>query len=132
MGWIVANIKWIMLVAGVLTCSMLYAAIAPQAALLSTFGVTLEGPLAEIIVRSWGVLIALVGGMLIYAAFNPPTRVLVLVAACVSKLTFIGLILSYGRDFLGHQAGLDILVDALMIGLFVSYLIGVQCQLGRK
>jgi hypothetical protein len=52
MGWIVANIKWIMLVAGVLTCSMLYAAIAPQAALLSTFGVTLEGPLAEIIVRS--------------------------------------------------------------------------------
>ncbi|MDP3848532.1 MAG: hypothetical protein Q8R10_19105 [Pseudomonas sp.] len=126
MSWIVANIKWIMLVAGVLTCSMLFAAIAPQAALLSTFGVTLEGPLAEIIVRSWGVLIALVGGMLIYAAFNPPTRSLVLVAACVSKLSFIGLILTYGRDFLGHQAGLDILVDALMITLFVSYLIGVR------
>lgn len=126
MGWIVANIKWIMLVAGVLTCSMLYAAIAPQAALLSTFGVTLEGPLAEIIVRSWGLLIALVGGMLIYGAFNPPTRALVLVAACVSKLSFIGLILAYGRDFLGHQAGLDIAVDALMIGLFVSYLIGVR------
>ncbi|MBX9756931.1 MAG: hypothetical protein K2X80_19400 [Pseudomonadaceae bacterium] len=126
MGWIVARIKWIMLVAGVLTCSMLYVAIAPQAALLSTFGVTLEGPLAEIIVRSWGLLIALVGGMLIYGAFNPPARPLVLVAACVSKLSFIGLILTYGRDFLGHQAGLDIAVDALMIGLFVSYLIGTR------
>lgn len=37
---IVDNIKWIMLVAGVLTCTMLYAAFAPQASLQSTFGVT--------------------------------------------------------------------------------------------
>ena len=43
MNWIVANIKWIMLVSGVLTCTMLYAAVAPQAALRSTFGDTLEG-----------------------------------------------------------------------------------------
>lgn len=126
MGWVVKQIKWIMLVCGLLTVSMLFAAIAPQAALLSTFGTTLEGPLAEIIVRSWGLLIALVGGMLIYAAFNPPTRPLVLVVACISKLAFIGLILGYGRDFLGHQAGLDIIVDALMISLFVSYLLGVR------
>jgi hypothetical protein len=126
MNWIVAKIKWIMLLAGVLTCSMLYTAIEPQAALLSTFGVTLEGPLAEIIVRSWGVLIALVGGMLIYGAFNPVSRPLVLVVASLSKLTFIGLILSYGRDFLGHQAGLDIAVDALLVALFIGYLIGVR------
>ena len=57
---------------------MIYAAIAPQAALRSAFGATLEGPVAEIVVRNWGVLIALVGVMLIYGAFNPPTRLLVL------------------------------------------------------
>src|SRR5262249_8429967 len=38
MRWIPANIRWIMLVSGALTCTMLYAAIAPQAALQSTFG----------------------------------------------------------------------------------------------
>jgi len=45
--------KWIMLVSGILTSTMLYAAVAPQAALRSTFGETLQGPLAEIIVRNW-------------------------------------------------------------------------------
>jgi hypothetical protein len=33
MNWIVANMKWIMIVSGALTLTMLYAAIAPQAAL---------------------------------------------------------------------------------------------------
>ena len=59
MNWIVAKIKSIMLVSGALTCTMPYAALAPQAALRSTFGETLEGPLAEIVVRNWGALIAL-------------------------------------------------------------------------
>ena len=59
MNFVAANIKWIMLVSGALTCTMVYAAIAPQAALRSTFGETLEGPLADIVVRNWGALIAL-------------------------------------------------------------------------
>ena len=57
-----------MLVSGTLTCSMVYAALSPQAALLSTFGETLEGPVALIVVRNWGVLIALIGLMFIYSA----------------------------------------------------------------
>jgi len=68
MTWIVANIKWLMLVSGALTCTMMYAAIAPQAALRSNFGVALEGPVSEIVVRNWGALIGLVGAMLIYVA----------------------------------------------------------------
>jgi len=35
MTWIVANIRWIMIVSGVLTATMVYAAVAPQAALRS-------------------------------------------------------------------------------------------------
>jgi hypothetical protein len=81
MNWIVGKIKWIMLISGGLTGTMLYAAVAPQAALTSTFGETLEGPVAEIVVRSWGVLIALIGGMLIYGAYDPPGRRLILTAA---------------------------------------------------
>ena len=112
MNWIESNIKWIMLVSGLLTCTMLLAALAPQAALRSTFGETLEGPLADLVVRNWGVLIALIGAMLIYSAFNPPVRSMTLVVAGLSKLIFIGLVLSHGSRYLLHQAGISIVVDA--------------------
>ena len=54
MSVLAANIQWIMLVSGLLTCSMFYATVAPQAQLRSTFGAGLEGPVAEIVVRNWG------------------------------------------------------------------------------
>jgi hypothetical protein len=114
--------KWIMLVSGLLTCTMIYAAIAPQAALRSTFGESLEGPLAEIIVRNWGGLIGLVGAMLIYGAFNPSGRPLILIVAGLSKLMFIVLVLSHGPGYLGQQAGLAIAIDSLMVVLFIGYL----------
>ena len=126
MNWIVRGMKWIMLVSGALTCTMLYAAIAPQAALHSTFGETLEGSLAEIVVRNWGALIALVGAMLIYGAYDPPGRPLILTVAGLSKLIFIGLVLSKGGQYLGHQAGLAVVIDLLMVALFIGYLVGVR------
>ena len=126
MDWIVAKIKWIMLVSGVLTCTMLYAAIAPQAALRSTFGETLEGPLAELIVRNWGALIALVGAMLMYGAYDPPGRPLILTVAGLSKLIFIGLVLSQGRQYLSHQAGFAVVIDLVMVALFIGYLVRVR------
>jgi hypothetical protein len=125
-SWIVANIKWIMLVAGALTCTMIYAAIAPQAALRSTFGEGLEGQLAEIVVRNWAVLIALMGAMLLYGAYHPPVRSLVLTVAGTSKLVFIGLVLAHGGHYLGHQAGIAIVIDSIMVALFATYLIGVR------
>jgi len=123
MPWIVTHVHWIMIVSGVLTATMIYAAIAPEAALRSTFGETLNGPLARIIVRNWGALIALVGGMLIYGAFDPPGRPLILVVAGLSKAVFIALVLSQGRRYLGHQAGIAIAIDLVMIGLFAWYLL---------
>ena len=123
MNWIVPNIKWIMLVSGTLTATMIYAAIAPDAALRSTFGETLSGPLAEVVVRNWGALIALVGAMLIYGAFDPPGRPLILIVAGVSKVVFIALVLSQGGRYLAHQAGIAIAIDAVMIMLFAWYLL---------
>ena len=60
MNWIVKPIKWIMLISGILTATMFYDAIAPDAALRSAFGQGPDGPLAELIVRNWGVLVGLV------------------------------------------------------------------------
>lgn len=126
MSWIVANMKWILLVSGGLTCTMLYAAIAPQAALKSTFGETLSGPLADVIVRNWGALIAVVGAMLIYGAFDPPSRPPILTIAALGKLAFIGLVVSHGGRYLSQQAGVAVVVDSVMVVLFLGYLIGVR------
>jgi hypothetical protein len=128
MSWIVSHIKWIMLLAGALTSTMLHAAIAPQAALGSMFGETLEGPVAEIIVRSWGVLIALVGLMLIYGAFDRPSRPLILSIAGLSKLIFIALVLALGRPYLDHQVGVAVVIDSIMVVLFIGYLLGARSK----
>jgi hypothetical protein len=132
MNWVVANMKWIMLVSGVLTCSMLFTAFAPHQAMRSNFGETLEGPAAEIVVRSWGGLIALGGGMLIYAAFHPPSRPLALAFTGLGKLLFIALVLAHGDKYLGHQAGVAVVFDSLMVLLFATYLVATSRSRGTQ
>lgn len=115
---ITRHTKAIMLVCGVLTCSMLYAALAPEAALLNMFGSTLaDGALGDILVRSWGLLIALVGAMLIYGAFNTAVRPLVLVVAGLSKLAFVSLLVLLGSEFLPKTLT-PIVIDGLAVVLF--------------
>ena len=132
MSWVVAKMKWIMLVSGVLTCTMVYAAVAPQAALRSMFGDTLDGPLAEIVVRNWGILIALIGGMLIYGAFEPSSRRLVLIVAGLSKVAFVALLLTYGGQYLGQQAVVSIAIDLAMVLLFIAYLYATRRNEARR
>ena len=132
MSWIVDKIKWIMLVTGLLTCTMLYAALAPAAALRATFGESLSGPLAEIVVRNWGALIVLVGAMLIYGAYDPPARPLIVTVAALSKLIFIALVLVYGRHYLGQQAGMVVAIDSAMVLLYAGYLLGMRGQRARR
>lgn len=130
MTWIIGNIRWIMIVSGTLTATMIYAAIAPEAALQSSFGETLTGPLAQIVVRNWGALIALVGGMLIYGAFDPKSRPLALVVAGASKAIFIGLVLSHGGRYLA-TAGVAVGIDLVMIALFAWYLVAARAMAER-
>ena len=126
MQWLTGSIKWIMLVSGVLTCTMLYAAIAPEAALTSNFGESLEGPVASIVVRNWGALVGLIGLMLVYGAFHPPVRGLVLTVAGASKLTFVVLVLAHGTRFLGAQAGVAVIVDSIWVLVFAAYLVAAR------
>ena len=120
--WIVHNMRWIMLMSGVLTASMVQAALTPDSALQSNFGETVSGPLAHLVVRNWGALIALVGGMLLYGAFNPIHRPLVLIVAGASKVVFIALVLSEGARYLSQQVGIAVVVDSAMVVLFAWYL----------
>jgi len=116
------SMKWVMLVSGLLTCTMFYAAIAPDAWLRSNFGQTIEGPVAQIVVRSWGALIGLIGLLLIYGAFREQARRIALLLAGAGKGVFIALVLSLGREFLQFQVGVSVAVDAIMVMLFAAYL----------
>ena len=126
MTTIVRAMRGIMLVSGVLTCTMFYAAVAPDAALTSTFGESLDGPVADVVVRNWGVLIALMGAMLIYGAFHVEVRGLVLTVAGLSKAAFIALVLTRGQAFLDDQAGIAVISDVIQIALFVSYALATR------
>ena len=129
MPWIVTHIRSIMIVSGLLTMTMIYAAIAPQAALQSTFGETVSGPVADIVIRNWGALIALIGAMLIYGAFNRPERLLILIVAGASKAVFITLVLAHGGRYLG-KAGIPVAVDLVMIALFAWYVAAARSGAG--
>ena len=126
MAWIVANIHRIMILSGLLTMTMIYATLAPDAALRSTFGESVSGPVADIVVRNWGALIALVGATLIYAARKPAVRPLALTVAGASKAVFIALVLSHGGRFLGYQAGIAVFVDVLWVIVFASNCLAVR------
>lgn len=126
MRWVVANIHRVMILSGLLTMTMIYATLAPEAALRSTFGESVSGPIADIVVRNWGALIALVGATLIYAARKPAVRPLALTVAGASKTVFIALVLSHGGRFLGYQAGIAVFVDVLWVIVFASYLLAVR------
>ena len=132
MNWIVANMKWVMLICGLLTFTMVYAAISPDASLRSTFGETLNGPVADIIVRNWGTLIAMGGLMLIYGAFNPSYRPVILIYTGLGKLIFIGLVLAHGSKYLSYQAGLAVAIDSVMIVFFIAYLFGLRRDLSLR
>lgn len=113
--------KWIMVVSGILTLTMLYAAFLPIAASRSMFGETPQGAMASIVLPNWGVLVALMGGLLLYGAFHLPSRRLALVVAGASKIAFIALVLMQGGRYLGGL-GIAIAVDGVMVVLFALYL----------
>lgn len=122
MSWIERNIKWIMLIAGVFTLGMLYAFFAPFAALQTLFGQSLEGPVANMVVRNWGGLIALVGALLVYGAYRPALRRFILIITGISKVVFIALVICGGTLFLGHLIAIAALVDVVILLLFAAYL----------
>ncbi len=123
MSLLVDNMHWVMLVSGLLTLSMLQAVFAPRNAMQAMFGEGVAGPAAELVVRNWGGLIAGGGAMLIYAAFNPEWRPLVLIFTGAGKLMFIALVLAHGHKFLLRQAGAAVVLDSIMVALFAAYLL---------
>jgi hypothetical protein len=127
MNFIIKNIKWVMLVSGVLTFTMFYGLFAPQAALESMFGTSFDGTLENIVIRSWSALVGLIGAILIYGSFSQNNRVFSISVAAFSKVVFVSLVLLYGQEFLGKAAS-AIAMDCVVIILSGVYLFAVRMQ----
>ncbi len=127
MNFIIKNIKWVMLVSGVLTFTMFYGLFAPQAALESMFGASFNGTLENIVTRSWSALVGLIGAILIYGFFSQKYRVFSISVATFSKVVFVSLVLLYGQEFLGKAAP-AIAMDCVVIFLSGVYLFAVRIQ----
>ena len=119
---IVKNIKWIMLFFGVITCTTFFAVIAPQDALLNMFGSNLTEPLANLLVRSWGFLVFIMGALLIYGAFNEETRLLCIITAGVSKVGFLLLIMIFGTNYI-ETLWVTAAFDTFVILILTNYVI---------
>lgn len=101
---------------------MITAFLAPHDILNSMFGLNITHPVAEIVVRSWGFVIFLIGTTMYYAAFNPEFRPFVTTLACLSKAVFISLFLVYGQEYL-DKLFFTIVFDTLFILAFGLYLV---------
>lgn len=119
MNFIVKNVKWVMLISGVLTATMFYGLFAPQAALESMFGASFGGTLEGIVIRSWSALVGLIGVILIYGFLNENVRKFSIVVAAFSKLVFVILVLLYGQEYIAK------LVPALAMDIIVVIVAGI-------
>ena len=127
MNVIVRNIKWIMLLSGVITCSTFFAVIAPQVALLSMFGSDLTEPLANLVARSWGFLVSIMGILLIYGAFNEDARMLCIITAGISKIGFLFLILIFGTDYIDNL-WVTIVFDTIVVLTLATYVVSPKIK----
>ncbi|MBI3678300.1 MAG: hypothetical protein HY243_16950 [Proteobacteria bacterium] len=122
MGWIVDNIRWILILSGVLTCSMLVMAVAPRYANRVIFGEEISHASHGLVSRSWGAMIFASGLMLIYAAYYAEARLPILLYSIAGKLGFVVLVLSKPH-FRKQRAFTMALGDLVIVALLAWYLI---------
>ena len=86
------------------------------------FGSNLEEPLANLITRSWGFLIFLMGALLIFGAFKPVFRMFCIITVVISKIGFLFLSLIYGLNYIG-TLWITLLFDTLVVLTLCFYII---------
>ena len=123
MGLIVGNMFWILIVTGALTTLVGLGALRPREGLKNGFGGDTDDPAALLLIRHWNFLIGVTGVLLLYAAFHPEFRTLILWIAVASKSAFAALVLSQYRTFAGTFAVKGAIGDIVMVVLFLLYLV---------
>ncbi len=84
--------RTILVVTGAVTTAAAIALALPDLTFRQLFGDTTDAG-SRLVIRHWGLLVGLVGGLLIYSAYHPEVRVPVMVAAIAEKFAIGALIL---------------------------------------
>ena len=91
----------------------------------SLYGIVVQDPNLEIILRHRAVLFGLLGAFIAYAAFQPQLRSLALIAGAVSVAAFLALAFSVG----GYNSAISTVVKADILAA-VALAIGAAVHMG--
>lgn len=127
MNFIIEKTKWVMLISGLLTFTMFYGVFAPQAALELMFGVSFNGELENIVIRSWSALVGIMGAILIYSFISAKSRSYSITIAAFSKFVFVMLLVLYGQEFISVMMS-AIVMDCFVIITSCVYLLSVRMK----
>ncbi len=89
-----SHVGIILIVTGAITMGASAAVIVPVTILRLLFGDRNPDSLTVLITRHWGLLVALIGGLLIYAGYHSEARLPIMIAAIAEKLAIGVLIFS--------------------------------------
>ena len=116
------QIELILLITGLATAGALVLFLAPVPMMKMLFGQAPADALTLLITRHWGLLVGLVGGLLVYAAYHAEIRVPTLTVAIVEKAAFaLGMLISPFRR--RPSVLVMALADAGMAAVYLIYLI---------
>jgi hypothetical protein len=116
-------IRWLLIITGVFTAASVGVFLQPVKQVAIIYGENLTGTAVTMLVRHWGLLITGTGVLIIFAAFNPPLRIPMMVLGVVEKIVLAGSILATPlrkRPIPGAIAALDLLIALL----YILYMIG--------
>jgi hypothetical protein len=120
-----AHLSSILLVIGLYTALALPQVFAPRLFLEKvTFGVQSSDPLTLLLARHWALLAALLGGLLIYAAYHPEVRAPAMLIVAVEKFALAGFVFFEGWSRTA-TATRTAVVDAAMGTILVLCLAGL-------
>jgi len=119
-----AQIELVLLITGLITAGAMALCLAPATMMKMMFGQAPADALGLLIARHWGLLICLVGGLLVYAAYHAEIRAPTLIFAITEKAVFaLGVFISPCRR--RPTAVVMALADAGMAGVYLIFLVGL-------
>lgn len=114
----------ILYVTGAITASMVLQFLAPAFYLKQTNKITINSAEGLFFARHWGLTVALIGGLLIWAAAAPELRTPVLTIALIGKSVFVGMIVANIKGF-GKGLVLALVFDSITVLLYAGLLLGL-------
>ena len=116
-----------LLIVGLLTSSMLIQLCAPQYGLTTFSGKNITDPFVLFLARCAALPVVALGILMMWAAFNPLLQWPIMLIAIISKLVYLGLILSHWKET--EKAYLSvIIIDSLSVLVLTGCLLTMTPQ----